>query len=342
MVVFVLAWPTSDMIAPVRLRPWKELDFFGAFLLIVASVLVVFSFQEAGIKVNSWSKAIFIAPLLVGIVCWVLLFCWEVLVARKWEKKVATMFPLRLLKQRVFMGHFITTLLAGFPYFMVIFALPLRMQVVNGRSQLASGIALLPMLGSVAIASTAAGIVNSKKDLIWPTLLTGSLLMVIGCATLSTLDNVVHVEAKTYGFQVFMGLGFGLLVSTVSLGSSLECELRDRSRSFSLTRSITNYRSRDARSHCSSSRTGWQYRHCSLKCHPWRITAARYWYTCVITATVYTSRLGERFNTSSTASRSASIFGLILRKHESVGCYLGGVRCCNYVDVSKEANGDHG
>jgi hypothetical protein len=229
MAVFIIAWPKSDMIPPVRLRPWKELDYFGAFLVIAASVLVVFSFQEAGIKNDSWSTATFIAPLVAGIICWIVLFGWEVLVSQKWEASIATMFPLRLLKRRVFMGHFLTTLLAGFPYFMVIYELPLRLQVVNGKSQLVSGISLLPMLGAVAITSTIGGMMNSKKDLIFMTLLTGSFLMVIGCATLSTLDNVVNVQAKMYGFEVFVGLGFGLMVSTVSLGASLECELRDRS-----------------------------------------------------------------------------------------------------------------
>ncbi|KAL2072915.1 hypothetical protein VTL71DRAFT_10239 [Oculimacula yallundae] len=228
LVLFVIAWPSVDMLPPIRLRPLKELDFFGAFLVIAASVLLVFSFQQAGLNPKSWSRGIFIGPLVVGILLWIVLFGWEVLVARKWEASIATMFPLRLLKRRVFMGHFLTTLLAGFPYFMVIFALPLRLQVVNGKSQLVSGVALLPMLAAVAVTSTIGGMVNSKRDLIWITLLTGSLFMVIGCACLSTLDNVPQIQAKMYGFQVFVGLGFGLMVSTVSLGASLECELRDR------------------------------------------------------------------------------------------------------------------
>ncbi|KAG4435971.1 hypothetical protein IFR05_008552 [Cadophora sp. M221] len=228
LLVFIIAWPTPDMLPPVRLRPLKELDFFGAILVIAASVLLVFSFQQAGLNSNSWSHGIFIAPLVVGTLLWIVLFGWEVLVAKKWEASIATMFPLRLLKRRVFMGHYLTTLLAGFPYFMVIFALPLRLQVVNGKSQLVSGVALLPMLAAVAITSSIGGMVNSKRDLIWSTLLGGSLFMVIGCACLSTLDDVPQIQAKMYGFQIFVGLGFGFMVSTVSLGASLECELRDR------------------------------------------------------------------------------------------------------------------
>jgi hypothetical protein len=54
-------------------------------------------------------------------------------------------------------------MLIGFPYFVVIYALPSRFQVVNERSSLASGVALLPLLGSSAIGSTLAGIVLRKE-----------------------------------------------------------------------------------------------------------------------------------------------------------------------------------
>jgi dipeptide/tripeptide permease len=88
------------------------------------------------------------------------------------------------------------------------------------------------MLGSVAIASTVGGAMNSKKDRICLTLVVGSVFMVIGTACLSTLSNVVALEPNMFGFQVFVGLGFGLMVSTVSLGASLESEKRDSSESF--------------------------------------------------------------------------------------------------------------
>ncbi|KUJ13592.1 MFS multidrug transporter-like protein [Mollisia scopiformis] len=228
LIAFIIAWPKPHQIHHPERRSLKQLDFLGAGLIIAASVLVVFSFQEAGLRADVWNNAIFIAPLVVGIILWIALFGWEVVAARKWESTLMTMFPLRLIKRRVFMGHFVTTLLAGFPYFMVIYSLPLRVQVVNGRSQLTAGVSLMPMLGAVAVASTVSGMVNSKKDFIFITLLAGAILMTIGTATLSSLENVVALPAKMYGFQVFVGLGFGLMVSTVSMGASLECELKDR------------------------------------------------------------------------------------------------------------------
>ena len=49
--------------------------------------------------------------------------------------------------------------------------------------------------------------------------------MLIGTSLLSTLSNTLVVEPKTYG--VFVGLGFGLTVSTVSILGTAESELRD-------------------------------------------------------------------------------------------------------------------
>jgi hypothetical protein len=139
------------------------------------------------------------------------------------------MFPLRLVKHRIYLAYVIATLLTGFPYFMVIYALPLRLQVVNGKSPLIAGVSLLPMLGAVAIGSTIGGAANSKKNNIFPVLIIASSLMVLGTGLMSTLSNVVKVEPKTYGFQVLIGMAFGLTVSTVSIGAGLEADLKDTS-----------------------------------------------------------------------------------------------------------------
>ncbi|MCJ1392789.1 hypothetical protein MMC18_005660 [Xylographa bjoerkii] len=225
--LFCIAWPKANQIHHAERRSFRELDLVGCVLLIAASVLVVFSFQEGGLGVNAWESAIFIAPLLIGCVCWTLLFGWEVTVARLWEHSIAAIFPLRLMKRRVYMAGVLCTLLSGFPYFVVIYSLPLRFQVVNEKSALLAGIGLLPMLGSAAIGSTLGGALNAKKNRAFQTLLVAACLMLIGTSLLSTLSNTLEVEPKAYGFQVFMGLGFGLTVSTVSILGSAESELRD-------------------------------------------------------------------------------------------------------------------
>ncbi|MCJ1287288.1 hypothetical protein MMC26_006636 [Xylographa opegraphella] len=227
LVVFCLAWPKPNQIRHAERRHFRELDLVGCALLIAASVLVVFAFQEGGLSVNAWGSAIFTAPLVIGCVCWILLFGWEAVVARQWQHSMAAIFPLRLMKRRVYVAGVLCTLLSGFPYFLVIFSLPLRFQVVNDKSALLAGIGLLPMLGCTAVGSTLGGALNSKKNRAFQTLFVAATLMLIGSCLLSTLSNTGAVEPKTYGFQVFIGLGFGLTVSTVSILGSAESELRD-------------------------------------------------------------------------------------------------------------------
>lgn len=140
MIWFVIAWPRPNQLRHAERRPVRELDFLGCVLLIAASILVVFSFQEGGISNNAWGTAIFIAPLIVGCVCWVLLIGWEMIVARLWEYSIAATLPLRLLTLRVYISGVLATMLTGFPYFVVIYSLPLRFQVVNETSPLTAGI----------------------------------------------------------------------------------------------------------------------------------------------------------------------------------------------------------
>lgn len=155
---------------------------------------------------------------------------------------------------------------------MVIYALSVRIQVVNAKSPLLAGLSLLPMLGSVAIASTIAGAINSKRDLICPTLIVGSLFLILGTATLSTLSNVTVIEKGMYGFEVFVGLGFGLMVSTVSLGATLECELQDSSEPLYPSPSVSEPQlmldSRRTRHNSPGARPWRQHRHCGLDSHP--------------------------------------------------------------------------
>ena len=228
LILFCIAWPKSNQLRPVQRQFFRQLDIIGCILLIAASVLVVYSFQEAGINANFWGSAKFIAPLVVGCLCWVLLFAWEALVFRLWEESVASIWPLRLFKHRVFMAAMFSTMITGFPYFAIIYNLPIRLQVVNGKNQLESGVGLLPLLGTAAVGSMLGGFISSKKNRTWETLVAAACLMALGTGLLSTLGNTPEVEPKTYGFQVFVGLGLGLTVSTVSMLASIESEIRDQ------------------------------------------------------------------------------------------------------------------
>jgi hypothetical protein len=191
---------------------------------------VVFALEQAGLDTVVWHKAIFLAPITVGSICWLLLFVWEFIVARFWEDTMLAIFPVRLMKRRVYMAYVFSGMIIGFPFYTVIYALPLRLQVVNGKSPLMAGVTILPMLCSSAIGSVIGGAVNGKKNNTYISLFAGSSLMMLATGLFSTLAPSVKIPPSLYGFQVLAGLGAGLCISTVSLGAIMECSIRDTSR----------------------------------------------------------------------------------------------------------------
>lgn len=219
--LFLLTWPTNDMVTqPVR-RSWKQLDFPGSFFLIAASVLVVFSFQEAGLKPNSWGKTPFLAPLLVGCLCWCALFAWELFAS---SRSFSVILPPRLLKRRVYMTTVLVTMLTGFVNFIAIYSLPLHFQVVNGTNSLIAGVALLPLLVSAAIGSMLGGLTANYP---FPALATANSMIALGAGLLSTLTQHHGIQAKTYGFEVPLGLGMGLSISASTLLAAMQFESAD-------------------------------------------------------------------------------------------------------------------
>lgn len=224
---FLLAWPNSDQMKHAERKPLRQLDVVGSFLLIAASVMVVFAFQESGTHPKFWGTALFVAPLVAGVSCWLVLIGWEVFIGVFMKESVSPLFPMSLLKRRIYVAGAITAVITGFPYYVVIYIVPLHLQIVNGKSPLISGLGLLPLLVSTATGSMLGGAVSSKKDLSFYTLTVGSCLMTLGTGLLSTVSSDPSINPKLYGFEVFVGLGFGLSVSTSTILAGIQCEIKD-------------------------------------------------------------------------------------------------------------------
>jgi hypothetical protein len=226
MVLFYLAWPPSRYLPDIERRTWRELDYLGSLLLIAAAVFIVFPFQNASSKAL-WGEAVFIAPLLLGVVCWFALFGWELFIDKRWGDSMAAAFPMRLLRNRKYAAGVINNLFTGFPFILLIYAFPLRLQVVNGKSSLLAGIMLLPMLAASAIGSVLAGAINQKVDRTCETQVLASSLISLGCGLLCTLSSSYELENKALGFIVFCGLGFGLAAAGNTMVGNLESPVRD-------------------------------------------------------------------------------------------------------------------
>lgn len=225
LVVFVVSWPRGNNVRHHEVRGVQALDWVGCLLLIGACVLPTFAFQEAGRDPQIWDQALFLAPIVLACCLWVLLVGWETFISKRRNWSVIPIFPPDLLKTTRYSAAAVNTLLTGFGVFVVIYNIPLRLQGVNGKSPVQAGIALLPLLGSSALGSFVSGGLSFKKDMLGWTSIFGSALMALGTGLLSTLENSPQVSSKLYGFQVFVGLGFGLTVSSASMLANFECEL---------------------------------------------------------------------------------------------------------------------
>src|SRR5208282_3538863 len=95
--------------------------------------------------------------------------------------------------------------------------LPERFQIVNGASSLMAGLYLLPLLGASAIGSYLGGAISSKRNYTSYTLIASSLLQMAGCGLLSTIGDAVNIMPRQYVFEIVLGLGIGMSLSTATI-----------------------------------------------------------------------------------------------------------------------------
>lgn len=224
LILFQFSYPHPSQLRPRAIRKFSELDSPGSILLIAFSVLLVFGLNEGSIAPRGFRSALFVGPLVASIVSLIALVIWQIAIANDitlmFPKTITPLFPTRLLRNRPYVAAVACTLATGLPTLTLLFALPLRLQIVNGLNALTAGTALLPMLCASAVGSVIAGFVTSRSQVYYLLLSIGAALTTLGCALLTTLDGAVVVQHKMYGFEVLVGLGFGLTVAC-STGMSI-------------------------------------------------------------------------------------------------------------------------
>lgn len=230
-IAFWLCWPDKKYLLDLERRQWKHLDYLGSLLLITASVLICFAFQNGAINASQWKEAVFIAPVVVGAFSIFGLFAWEHFIERRWNGKLAAAMPLNLLRNHVYSAGVLNTMFLGFAYLLSIYTFPIRFQVVYRKSALDSGLMLLPMLAAAAIGSAAAGVISKNKNRLFETLIAACLFMILGCALETTAEPSEAYEPKVLGFLVFIGLGFGLSAAASTMLGATEAPIWEHGKS---------------------------------------------------------------------------------------------------------------
>lgn len=110
----------------------------------------------------------------------------------------------------------------GFTFFVVIFNLPLRSQIVNAQSPAGAGVSLLPLLCATAVGSFLGGAASSKKNRTFHTFVLATAFVLLGAGLLSTIPANSKMPSRVYGFEAIVGFGIGLTFSTISLLTTIE------------------------------------------------------------------------------------------------------------------------
>ncbi|MCJ1298809.1 hypothetical protein MMC08_001599 [Hypocenomyce scalaris] len=224
----ILRWRSTTYGMPVWLTLITHIDFFGGFLLLGSTTLLIFAMQEAGSATYAWSSPQIIGSLSTSGVCFVGLIVWISVCHFKWDKNLnCAIFPVRLVTSRILAATFLSVLLTGFPLFLTIIDLPQRYQIVDDKSSTSAGIRLMPLLFSSAFGSTFGGLCNRRKNTTFYTLTAASCLMLIGCGLLSTAPVNTSIEPSLYGFQVVFGVGLGMTFSTATIIATMESKYAD-------------------------------------------------------------------------------------------------------------------
>ncbi|KAI1449275.1 MFS general substrate transporter [Annulohypoxylon stygium] len=228
-VVLALYFASPPEFLPYE-RGWssiRRIDFVGNITVITATSLLAFSLQEAGAYTYAWDSPTIVAALSIASLCWVVFFTWEIYLGLKRFTRIEPILPLRLFFRRVYASCITCTFCTGYIYLSILIVLPERFQIVNGQNALYSGIHLLPMLGATSVGAFFAGAVSRKRNNTAWTLMVAHAFQLLGIGLMSTLNDATTETKAQYGFQVFLGLGFGLSLGSGTIIASVQSHSQD-------------------------------------------------------------------------------------------------------------------
>jgi MFS family permease len=216
LVVFLSAWPSGKASKTFSLAALLSIDFLGCLLLLAASTLLVFALLEAGTFQYEWHSPVIVVCLVLSAASLSAFILWQSWIAAHPSFKIKVVFPVKTITQRVVAAGMISTFLSGFIYYIAVVNLPERFQIVSRDSPITAGLRLLPMLVFSGIGAILGGFASARRNNTSYTLILASAFQLLGYGLMTTLGLTTDVPAKQYGFQIFLGLGFGMTMSSAT------------------------------------------------------------------------------------------------------------------------------
>ncbi|KAL2073645.1 hypothetical protein VTL71DRAFT_10971 [Oculimacula yallundae] len=181
-----------------------KLDIGGAILMISGMTCLFLALQKGG-AVYLWSDSR----------VWGCLLGFVLITGAFIALEICASIPPKIISQRTIFSSGIFAGLVSIGLSTHTYFLPFYFQAAKGLSAEASGLRLVPYLGSIMISSLGVGLLLMLVGYPVPLMWSGVSLFAIGSGLLATLD--VNSSAGSWiGFQLLTGFGFG---STVNLAA---------------------------------------------------------------------------------------------------------------------------
>ena len=103
-VAVVSCWPEERVAHFLSWSAFRSIDFFGGVTLLCASGFLVLGLEQGGSADKGWADPVVIAALTTACVCWVVFVAWQTALGYGFCTMVQPMFPVRLVRSRVYMG----------------------------------------------------------------------------------------------------------------------------------------------------------------------------------------------------------------------------------------------
>ncbi|KAF8248817.1 MFS drug transporter [Wilcoxina mikolae CBS 423.85] len=199
---------------------WKKklaaVDFFGAFLTLLSSTLVLLGLTWAGAE-YPWNSVHVIATLTAGLFASILFILWQ------WKGPVFPLMPLHIFKQTMVVGACLTMFVNGWNFVVQIYYIPTFYQLAYGYSAVRSAALLLPLVMVQTASSTFSGLIVTWTGRYRESILAGWVIWAIGLGLFSTLNEDSGL-GKQIGYALLSGFGVGqtLQPSLVAIQAGVE------------------------------------------------------------------------------------------------------------------------
>ncbi|KAJ5564480.1 hypothetical protein N7513_000722 [Penicillium frequentans] len=197
----------------------KVIDWTGSLLIVGGSLMVLLAL-DFGDVVYSWSSATVICLLVFGITVMALF------VVNEWKIAKNPIIPVWLFTSPTKVAPYVVFACNSYVFIGQAYYLPLYAQSVLAATALTSGLYLLPLIVSCALAAAAAGIFMQQTGKYLPVMYIAQGFLVLGSGLLISLEFESNI-AKLVIFQILVGIGVGMNIEAPILAAQAATTIRD-------------------------------------------------------------------------------------------------------------------